>query len=60
MFNQYDDLVTIQELCQMLNIGRNMAYRLLKNGLIKSFKCGRTWKVAKAAVEDYIKVCSGL
>lgn len=38
MFETYEDMVTIDDVCQMLNIGKNNAYRLLKEGkLHRSF-----------------------
>ena len=60
MFNEYGDMITIDELCEMLMIGRNRAYKLLRCGEIKGFKCGSTWKVSKLAVEDYVRLRSGL
>ncbi len=58
MFNEYSDIVTVDELCEMLRIGRNKAYDLLRNGEIKAFRSGRLWIISKAAVEDYVRVCS--
>nr|WP_281365236.1 helix-turn-helix domain-containing protein [Paenibacillus foliorum] len=40
MFAQYDDIVNIEDCCEMLNIGRNKAYELLQTCQIKSFKVG--------------------
>ena len=60
MFKEYNDLITIDELCQMLEIGRNTAYHLLNSDLIKAFKCGRVWKIPKEAVEQFIRLQSGL
>ena len=54
MFNEYSDIVTIDELCGMLRIGRNKAYELLRNGDIKAFLCGRLWIISKQAVEDFV------
>ncbi len=54
MFSQYSDIVTIDELCEMLRIGKNKAYQLLRNGRISSFKDGRLWMIPKQAVIDYI------
>lgn len=54
MFNEYSDIVTIDELCEMLRIGKNKAYELLRNGNIKAFKCGRLWIISKQAVEDFV------
>lgn len=55
MFNDYSDIVTIDELCEMLRIGKNKAYELLRNGEIKALRCGRLWIISKAAVEEYVK-----
>lgn len=54
MFEEYDDLVSITELCSMLYIGKNAAYDLLKSRRIKAFRIGRTWKIPKKSVEEYI------
>ncbi len=54
MFSQYSDIVTIDELCEMLRIGKNKAYQLLRSGRISSFKDGRLWMIPKQAVIDYI------
>lgn len=54
MFEIYDDLVSIETLCEMLSIGKNHAYDLLNKKQIKAFRIGRTWKVPKKAVEEYI------
>ena len=60
MFKELSDLISIEELCEVLSIGRNTAYHLLISGQIKAFKCGRVWKVPKLAVEQYIRSRSGL
>ena len=49
-----NDIITIEELCVILNIGKNTAYRLLNEGAIAAFRIGRHWKISRKAVEDYI------
>ena len=44
MDNELSPLITIDELCELLMIGRNAAYKLLTSGKIKSFRIGRIWK----------------
>lgn len=51
---QYGDLITIEDLCEILSIGKNTAYRLLKENKIKAFQIGRIWKIPKQSVMDYI------
>lgn len=60
MFDEYDDMITIEDLCTILSIGHNAAYKLLKSHKLKAFRMGRIWKIPKLAVEDYILSQSGL
>ena len=50
----YSDLITVDELCDMLASGKNTAYNLLNTKKIKAFRIGRTWKIARQSVIDYI------
>ena len=54
MENNQSDLITVDELCDMLMIGKNLAYRLLNSGEIKCFKINRIWKIPRASVTEYI------
>lgn len=54
MFNDYSDIVTIDELCEMLRIGKNKAHEPLRNGDIKVFRCGRLRIISKQAVEGFV------
>ena len=59
--NQSDNLeiLTAQEVMDLLYIGKNTAYQLLKEGQIKAFRIGNTWKIPREAVNEYIlKRCS--
>lgn len=47
-------LFTVPELADYLGIGRNRAYDLLRNNIIKGFRIGNTWKVSKITVDQYI------
>lgn len=54
MLEQYNELLTIDELCETLMIGKNLAYRLLKENKIKAFRIGKKWKIPKASVETFL------
>ena len=56
----YEDLITIEELCCILSIGKNTAYRLLKEEKIAAFRIGRTWKMPRKAIWDYIQQSSNM
>lgn len=52
--NEYMDLITIDELCEILVIGKNTAYKLLNENIIHAFRIGRTWKIPRSSVQEYI------
>jgi excisionase family DNA binding protein len=55
MDNDLTSLITVEELCDLLMIGRNAAYQLLKSGQIKCFRINRVWKIPRASVNKYIR-----
>lgn len=59
-YTEYGVILTIEELCEILIIGKNTAYRLLKAGAIKGFLEAGRWKIPREAVERYIKTRAGL
>lgn len=53
------DVITIDELCEALSIGKNTAYSLLNSKEIAAFRIGRSWKIPKESVSKYIsKKCN--
>lgn len=54
MFEQYDDILTIDESCEALKIGKNALYKLLNEGKIKAFRNGKCWRIPKMSIVDYI------
>lgn len=54
MFEHYDEILTIDEICEILMIGRNAAYTLLNSGELHAFRIGKTWKIPKLSLETYI------
>lgn len=55
MFREYPDILRIDEIQSMLQIGRNSAYDLLKQGLIKSIKIGKKYIIPKQSVIDFVE-----
>ena len=47
-------IMTVDELCESLDISQNIAYQLLKTGQIPCFKIGRVWKIPRQSVSDFI------
>lgn len=54
IFSDYPDIVNVDDLAKMLNIGRNTAYRLLNNGSIKSIRIGRVHKIPKQNIITFL------
>ena len=54
MLNKYSDILTVEELCEVLRIGKNTAYKLLKTGEVKSVKIGNIYKIPKCYLKEYI------
>lgn len=54
MFEAYDDVITVDELCEMLKCGRNAAYQFLSNGKIKAINNGKKYIIPKQSVIDFI------
>ena len=55
MLRRYKDILSVKELCEILHIGKNTAYRLLQSGEIPSVRIGKVYKIPKQAVEKYLK-----
>ena len=53
-FEDYPDVVSVEEIQQMLRIGKNAVYTLLKNGEIKSIKVGKRYIVPKKYVAEFL------
>ena len=49
------DLLSIPELCQELRMGKSWVYRRLRSGEIPSVKLGRSIKVKRADLEEYLE-----
>lgn len=61
MFNEMrDELVTLDEMQEMLKVGRTTAYQLLNTGEVKAFRIGRYWKIPRVAITEYVSRKSAL
>lgn len=55
MFENYPDVVDVEDLCKMLGgISRKLAYRLLADQEIRSVRIGRTYKIPKVCIIEYL------
>lgn len=54
MFSQYPDVVSINELMDMLKISKNTAYTLLREEKIKNVKICKRYRIPKRYIIDYL------
>ncbi len=58
LFSNYPDIVSINDLTRMLNIGKNKAYELVNTNVIKSIKIGRKHIIPKFRVIEFLQIKS--
>ena len=51
----YDEILTVEEVSELLYIGRNTTYDLLRSGELKGFRIGRVWKIPRNNIDRYIE-----
>lgn len=52
--NEYGDILSISDICKLLKIGKDSAYKLIHTNQIKHFYMGTHIKIPKIYVEEYI------
>ena len=55
MFDNLPDVLAIEDLQIALGIGRSMAYRLVRRGDIRHLRIGRTIKIPRRYLVEYIE-----
>lgn len=55
MFKEYPDILTIPQVAKALGIGTKAAYALVNNHQLGAVRVGRTIKVPKFSLEDFIR-----
>ncbi|TBL80875.1 helix-turn-helix domain-containing protein [Paenibacillus thalictri] len=54
MYDDYNEILTVSQLAELLQIGLNTAYYLVNSGEIESFKVKNSYRVQRSAITDYI------
>lgn len=60
MFQSAEELLTVEEACELLRIGRGAMYPLLSSGKLKALRNGRVWLIPKESLVQYVRQSSGL
>ena len=54
LFSDYPDILSVQQLMELLQIGKVLAYRLIEEKKVKAIKIGREYKVLKTSIIEFI------
>jgi len=60
LFEQFEDVLTTDDVCIALRIGKNALYELLQSGQLKGFRNGRVWRIPKESLITYVLGQTGL
>ena len=60
MFADYDDILTIEDVAEILRIGMSQAYKIVRTGKLKGYKEGRDWRILKQSRVTDVVEQSGL
>lgn len=50
-----DEIMTVNDVAQYLKISVITTYRLVQEGKIPAFKVGRSWRVKRSDLDDFIE-----
>ena len=54
MLTDFEDVMSVSDVCRALHLGRNSVYKLLNSGEIKSIRLARKHLIPRIAVIDYL------
>lgn len=54
MFQNYPDVLSLEQMSEMLHVSTKTGSRLLKDGSIKSLKIGKSYRIPKPYLISYL------
>ncbi len=54
MLSKYPDVVSVNELKEILRVGKNTIYKLLQDNTIKSIKIGKKYIIPKSSIINFL------
>lgn len=54
LFSGYPEIISVEQMMEMLQIGKVLAYRMVEEKTVKSAKIGREYKIIKKSVIDLL------
>ena len=55
LFREYPDILTVPQVAQALGIGKKAVYDLVNKKILGALRVGRTIKIPKFTLEEYVK-----
>ena len=58
MLKEYPDVMSVEQMCEILSISTKTGYKILREGCVCCLKVGRSYRIPKAHLLTYL--CIGL
>lgn len=55
MFEKYPDVVSVEQVMEMLHLGKSTVYGLIRNGNIPTTRLRRKYLISKICIIDFLK-----
>lgn len=55
MFAEFNEILTVKDICSALHVGRNTAYELVRSGEINSIRVKDQYRIPKSALIEYVE-----
>ena len=49
-----NEILTVEEVADILYVGKNTVYSLLQSGTLRAFRIGKSWRIPRFCLEEYI------
>lgn len=60
MFEEYDSIMSVQEVCEALQVGKNTIYKLIMQKELPSVRVGKIHKIRNLDLQNYVYTKTGL
>jgi len=54
MFQEYSDVLHVKDIQKILSISKHQVFHLIESGKIRGIKVGKSYKIPKVSVIDYL------
>lgn len=49
-----DEILTVHDVAEILYIGKNTVYSLLQSGELRAFRLGKSWRIPRECLNQFI------